>query len=107
MANTITRSKNAITLSAMDSNYVWSVAMPGYPNGVPVFAIAVRAGGTSANTLIVRDGSTTGPIILSVTLAADTYDTYLFGGCPLRPSMLYSECTFTTGALWGFVFSHN
>jgi len=107
MANTITRSKNVISLSAMDSNYLWSESLPGHVNGVPVFAVMFRAGGTSANTLILRDGGTTGAIFLSVTLAATVTETFPLVGAILRPAMLYSEQTFTTGAMWSFLFGRN
>ena len=107
MANTITPGPNVVSLTAVDSDYLWTESLPGHVNGVPIFAIVFRAGNTSANTLVLRDGSLTGGIFLSVTLALDVTQTYLFGGAILRPCMEFTDCTFTTGHLWNFVFGHN
>ena len=107
MANTITPGINVVALTVMDSDYSWTESKPGHVNGVPIFTIVFRAGGTSANTLVLRSGSLTGGIFLSVTLAADVTQTYLFGGAILGPCMVFTDCTFTAGALWSFCFGHN
>jgi len=107
MANTITVSKNVVALSAIDSNYLWTESKPGNVNGLPVFTVMFQAGGTSANTLVLRDGSLTGPIFLSVTLANDVTDTFPFVGAILRPVMAIADQTFTSGAIWSFCFGRN
>lgn len=107
MPNTITVSKNVIALSAMDSDYLWTESLPSHVHGIPVFTLMFRAGGTSANTLVLRDGSLTGPIFLSVTLANDVTDTFPFVGAILSPVMVIANCTFTSGALWSICFGRN
>lgn len=104
MANTITRSKNAVQLSSIDSNWLWSDSFPGYDNGLHMVTVVFETGITSNNTLILREGSTTGPQILGVTLANDSFDTYFFHGALLRPVMLFSEQTFTSGATFSICF---
>jgi hypothetical protein len=107
MANTITYSKNVIALSAIDSNYLWTETLPSHVNGIPVFTIMFSAGITSANTLVLRDVSLTGPIFLSVTLANDTTQTYPFVGALLSPVMAIADQTFTSGAIWSVCYGHN
>lgn len=107
MANTITVSKNVIALSVMDSNYLWTESLPSHVHGIPVFTLMFQAGSISANTLILRDGSLTGPIFLSVTLAADVTDTFPFVGALLSPAMVFTDCTFTAGGLWSICFGRN
>lgn len=104
MANTIVRSKNAVQLSAIDSNWLWSGSFPGYDNGLHIVTVVFETGITSANTLVLRDGTTTGPQLLGVTMANDLFDTYFFHGALLRPVLLFSEQTFTAGATFSICF---
>jgi hypothetical protein len=106
MANTITVSKNVIALSAMDSDYQWTENLPSHVHGIPVFAITFTAGITSNNTLVLRNGSLTGPAFFKVVLAANAFETFLFGGALLQLCMEYTDCTFTSGATWSFLFGH-
>lgn len=107
MANTITKSKNVIALSAIDSNYLWTESLPGHKNGVPVFVISFTAGITSNNILVLRDSSLTGPVFLTITHATGVGDTYLIGGAMLSPVMVVADCTFTSGATWSFLYGRN
>lgn len=104
MANTITLSKNGIMLSAIDSNWLWSDSFPGYDNGIHVVTIVFKAGITSDNTIILRDERTTGPQLLAVTHATGVMDTYNYHGALISPVLLYSEQTFTSGALFSICF---
>jgi hypothetical protein len=90
MANTIVYTKNVVALSA-----------------IPVVTITFTAGITSNNTLVLRDGSITGPIFLTVIHAANAFDTFLIGGAVISPVMVVADCTFTSGATWSFLYGRN
>ena len=98
MANTIVKSRQAVTLSAIDSDWSLLESFPGrhvfYIAGIQFFAAGV-------DTLILRDGSITGPVIFKYTSTAAHNINLAYLGLPCVPYYDFSECTIS-GATTSF-----
>ena len=99
MANTVTRYGPVLALTAMDSDWDWLDTLSGssYLAGMNVGSIQFKPGATD-DVLIIRNGSLTGPPIVSWK-AVDAYDYKVFycHGTKLKPFIDYSECTLSSG----------
>jgi len=99
MANTVTRGGLFLTLSAIDTDFVYTDL---WSDRVPIQSITfVPAAAT--DKCVIREGSLTGPIIFSCDLDSDgTWEGFypmVYGGMPLMPCMDISDGSYDAGAL--------
>jgi len=96
-ANTVSRSGNVITISSIDSDWLWSDTFPLLAK-VPVIAIFFK-GAAADDACVIKEGSASGPAFFDVKVN-DSYDQRqgLYGGAKLRPVLDYSAGTYTAGS---------
>lgn len=101
MANTVTRDGMFLTLSGIDTDFIYSDLWSGR---VPIISIEFVPG-AATDVCVIREGSLTGPIIFQKTMpqVADTWqgDNHIkpFGGQPIMPCMDVSDGSYNAGAL--------
>ena len=106
MANTITKSKGMLNLSALDSDWLWSTTYPGHLQGIPIWSIAIKA--HAAGTIcILREGSLTGPIVFHRECVAvgDQVPSY-YGGELIQLVLEFSDGTYGANAVICIKLAH-
>lgn len=97
MANTVTRGGQFLTLSAIDTDFVWSDLWATIP---PILSIQfVPAAAT--DKLVLREGSLTGPVFMSEDLPTAFEPTCqkVFMGHPIKVCMDVSDGSYNAGAM--------
>ena len=95
--------KNVIALQSIgEVNWNWMDNFPGNRAGVRIHAISVMAAG--ADTFILRDGSTTGPIWFQNISAGAENKVVQIGGMLLRPVMVASEQTLSAASRYAIIY---
>ena len=84
--------RSIITLQSIgEVDWLWTQSFPGNRAGLKVHAIVVMAAG--AETFVLRDGTTKGPVWFSLTTTGAYTNVYTFGGILLRPVMAIADQT--------------
>jgi hypothetical protein len=96
MAATVTITNRIVNITAIDATWLWSTS---FPNDAQLRVTSIEFMGGAANDIIfIRDGSTTGAIMFHrKTPDTDYTQIKYFFGAMMRPCILFSECTLSSG----------
>lgn len=95
MANVVTRGGGFLTLTGIDTDFVWEDLWPNATGGVPIQNIDFVIG-AAGDKCVLREGSLTGPIIFGNDAGVSRQKP--FGGLPVRPCLDVSEGTYNAAA---------
>jgi len=97
MSNTTSIVGNAITISGLDADWVWSTDTP-FTNGIKCHSIMFHPSAAN-DILIVNDESISGSELMRVKCSGDTDDRIVYlGGRWCKPCIDISDCTLGTAA---------
>jgi len=95
MANVVTRGGGFLTLTGIDTDFVWSDLWPNATGGVPIQSIDFVIG-AAGDKAVIREGSLTGPIIFGNDAGVSRQK--YFDGQPVRPCIDVSDGTYNAAA---------
>ena len=99
----MTTGKNVLLIGSVGAvDWLWTDALPGNRAGIRIYAITVMLAG--ADTIILREGSLTGPVWFKYVSTGAANEVIYFGGVLQRPVMVASEQTMDPGSKFAIVY---